>query len=221
MLELANDDLITGLLPKQELSSIFYFLWNSYSLFITVKDKRHFNHWLNPGIKDGIFKMIQKNKDLHYLKPKYEHLLMLVGLLAYLDIQPSRLRSILSPLYIAPLFGWHGGKAGFSPRLFFSSGCGVFPGEESIFSILGNSEGKEGSVQNANRGSAGIVKSRVKSNKVELIFVFYEIPSAWGNVTKGFKIFNLFSIEWLWCKSSEYKILASTLRAEAMIKLSQ
>jgi hypothetical protein len=30
---------------------------------------------------------------------EYEHLLMLVGLLAYLDIQPSLLRSIFSPSY--------------------------------------------------------------------------------------------------------------------------
>jgi hypothetical protein len=99
MLELANDDLITDLLAKQILLSTFYFLWNSYSLFITVKDKRHFNHWLNPAIKEDIFKKIEKNKDLQYLKPQYEHLLMLVGLLAYLDIQPSRLRSIFSPSY--------------------------------------------------------------------------------------------------------------------------
>lgn len=99
MLELANEDLIGGLLAKQELLSIFLFLWNSYSLFITVKDKRHFNHWLNPGIKEGIFKLIKKNKKLRYFTLEYEHLLMMVGLLAYLDIQPSHLRSIFSPSY--------------------------------------------------------------------------------------------------------------------------
>lgn len=134
MLELANDDLITGLLPKQELSSIFYFLWNSYSLFITVKDKRHFNHWLNPGIKDGIFKMIQKNKDLHYLKPQYEHLLMLVGLLAYLDIQPSRLRSIFSPSYRPytshRFLGDMVEKLDFLPGCFFLLGVEFFLGKK-------------------------------------------------------------------------------------------
>lgn len=134
MLELANDDLITDLLAKQELSSIFYFLWNSYSLFITVKDKRHFNHWLNPGIKEGIFKMINKNKKLGYFTPQYEHLLMLVGLLAYLDIQPSRLRSIFSPFYrpntSRRFLGDKVEKLDFLPGCFFLLGVEFFLGKK-------------------------------------------------------------------------------------------
>jgi hypothetical protein len=134
MLELANDDLFTDLLAKQELSSIFYFLWNSYSLFITVKDKRHFNHWLNPGIKEGIFKMINKNKKLGYFTPQYEHLLMLVGLLAYLDIQPSRLRSILSPSYrpntSRRFLGDKVEKLDFLPGCFFLLGVEFFLGKK-------------------------------------------------------------------------------------------
>ncbi len=134
ILELANDDLIAGLLAKPKLLSIFLFLWNTYSLFITVKDKRHFNHWLNPAIKEGIFKMIKKNKKLGYFTLEYEHLLMLMGLLAYLGIQPSRLRTIFSPSYrpntSRRFLDDKVEKLDFLPGCFFLLGVEFFLGEK-------------------------------------------------------------------------------------------
>jgi hypothetical protein len=129
----ANGDLIAGLLVIKELMPIFLFLWNIYALFITVKDKMHFNDWLNPAIKEGIFKRIKKNKNLRYFNPEYEHLLKLVGLLAYLDIQSSRLRSIFSSSYrpntSRRFLGDKVEKLDFLPGCFFLLGVEFFLGK--------------------------------------------------------------------------------------------
>jgi hypothetical protein len=62
MLDLANGNMIAGIMHKQDLMSIFLYLWNTYALFISMEDKRQFNHWLNPTIMEGILKVSKRIK---------------------------------------------------------------------------------------------------------------------------------------------------------------
>lgn len=95
-----------------------------------MQDKKQFNQWLNPAIKEAIFKKIEKNKNPRSVKPEYENLLKLVGLLAYLKLQPTRLRAIFTSTFqldtTRRYLGDRVEKLNFLPGCFFLKGVELF-----------------------------------------------------------------------------------------------
>ena len=93
ILTLANSDKVVDKLVKDTLLRTFLYLWNTYTLFLQGYPG-DFSQWLNPHITDTILEIIEKYKTSRANAEATRHLLMLVGLMTYLAIEPDRLRGI-------------------------------------------------------------------------------------------------------------------------------
>ena len=93
ILNLSNNKTIINKLEKETTLNAFLYLWNTYALFVQ-EDLQDFDEWLNPGIVTALYKVVGKYKKTGSNVEAIRHLMTLVGLLVYLEIEPERLERI-------------------------------------------------------------------------------------------------------------------------------
>jgi hypothetical protein len=130
MLTLANSDKILNKLALETSLNAFLYLWNTYALF-KREGLSYFRQWIDPKIVNKIFKVIKKCSRAGGNVEGVRHLLMLIGLLNYLGIEPERLKNIfsggfqvlnLSKSFLAAVLR----KSNFLPGFFYLKGIEFF-----------------------------------------------------------------------------------------------
>ncbi len=98
VLDLSNSEKMKDVLSNATVLDIFLYLWNTYILY-DVEKAGGFRDWLNPGILNAILGRIKKERDPGSRKDNYNHLVMLMGFMLYLDIEKKRVRKLFPQKY--------------------------------------------------------------------------------------------------------------------------
>jgi hypothetical protein len=130
ILTLSNSDKIINNLEKETTLKAFLYLWNTYALFVQ-EELQNFDDWLNPGIVTALYQVVEKHKRTRANVEAIRHLLMIVGLLDYLDIEPERIGKIFFRGFrllnlSRPFLSQALKKASFIPGFFYLKGIDLF-----------------------------------------------------------------------------------------------
>ncbi|MCK5059404.1 MAG: hypothetical protein KAT34_22330 [Candidatus Aminicenantes bacterium] len=130
ILTLSNSDKIINKLGKETTLKAFLYLWNTYALFVQ-EELQNFDDWLNPGIVTALYQVVEKHKRTRANVEAIRHLLMIVGLLDYLDIEPERIGKIFFRGFrllnlSRPFLSQALKKASFIPGFFYLKGIDLF-----------------------------------------------------------------------------------------------